>query len=1178
MNGFRRYRWFIIPAFILLSLASILFIPAASKPIVSYAIEALLGHRFYINEYYFNPNRLQLNGRFDDNSTIVVHATDLLFAHRHAVVTLRSNARLFSNAAHAELPNIPFHAQADYRDGNLTLDAKALNGTLEAQMDVKSLHYSYFIANLDIATFLTLQEMPLYASGTLDAQGMGYASNDFLQDVNITSNNINLNSPLTEQLHLSSLQAPVAVDSSLHFQFVTGTLLKVSATESSKPLSLKLHEATYDIQTGAWTLNAFISNNSITDIPVKHVDILALGTMNKDDISTNAVIETETYRGSLSNLIYHFEQQHLVSDYRLATLSPKPLNLMGKNALFGHIDYTPKTVSATTSNEKLGVPLEITYKTDNLAVISNNIALAPLLEIGNIEPYANANLNFSVHIDMRKKQPAIEAKVSTENLMPSAALAGDINLSTPLRGELTVSTGSDQNYHSRLSLTSPFFKQLDVQAQLDPKRLTADIKGNGSELKLPFYQTETLKLSAMADFNRSRISDVQLETPYSIVKVPLFDYGKDMHGSLTYSIGGLNRFFKDANASLRADGNATVSRSGKRLHALLHTRHLGTYTLNIDGSSGTLKGDGLALQPVLSAIGYPQMLKGGLSLDGTLSPGILTLNLHSDRVILLEELNTTLRPFALDTTVDVARCSSRYMGKVTVSTPYERLELSALDLDLFARRFGANYMLRFDDTAHSAIRLPSDIIGNRLRFKGKISLTPAQQNITLKSDPIELAPSIHALLDANATTPLPVTVDINASHTKEHLALESRISSPYFTVRPLNASYDLNQSYLALSAYVETDRYLGDTALDFNGTFDKNSTMLKDGELELEAGGNRLDLKQLTVNPSKHAFKSDIDLLIAPLNPNANSSNAHLFGDVNISYPAISGTLTTNSFGGTLSAQINEALFYAKADNLDLATSAAFFTPNAPLDKGKLDARILLDTPALLEQNLSGLKGGIDITARDVLIEGIEFDSYLETLRNTQDLSLFQGSVGDLPIIRSVKNIPSDIVNTKKIQTHIANARAAIALKNSLATCEDCALATDTHRLAFAGDINISSQRFSHFYFGLIDHEGCPYFVQQIKGPLEKPQVNVAASGVKVVGGAVVSLASNVTDAASWLTGAVYKLTSATGEIISYVPLAGGAVDKTLNTVTGTLDSSVKTVSGCTPFYLGSVPHPSETK
>jgi hypothetical protein len=108
----------------------------------------------------------------------------------------------------------------------------------------------------------------------------------------------------------------------------------------------------------------------------------------------------------------------------------------------------------------------------------------------------------------------------------------------------------------------------------------------------------------------------------------------------------------------------------------------------------------------------------------------------------------------------------------------------------------------------------------------------------------------------------------------------------------------------------------------------------------------------------------------------------------------------------------------------------------------------------------------------------------------------------------------------------------------------------------------------------LLKPDGCPYFIQKINGSLYDPEVNLAESGIKVIGGAVVSTISNVTEAAELITGIIFEITSATGKAIQYVPVAGKPAEETLKSVTGTLHGTVKRVSGCTPFYLGTVPHP----
>jgi len=51
-------------------------------------------------------------------------------------------------------------------------------------------------------------------------------------------------------------------------------------------------------------------------------------------------------------------------------------------------------------------------------------------------------------------------------------------------------------------------------------------------------------------------------------------------------------------------------------------------------------------------------------------------------------------------------------------------------------------------------------------------------------------------------------------------------------------------------------------------------------------------------------------------------------------------------------------------------------------------------------------------------------------------------------------------------------------------------------------------------------------------------------------------------------------VSSAAGDVVSYVPIAGDTADKTLKGVSGYLHGTTKTFSGCTPFYLGTIPPP----
>jgi hypothetical protein len=422
---------------------------------------------------------------------------------------------------------------------------------------------------------------------------------------------------------------------------------------------------------------------------------------------------------------------------------------------------------------------------------------------------------------------------------------------------------------------------------------------------------------------------------------------------------------------------------------------------------------------------------------------------------------------------------------------------------------------------------------------------------------------------------MPVSIDLNASRQGESADVNAAVVSDYFTLSPVHASYRQKTSAFSLEALLNTGLKIGRTFARFKGTVEGGS--VSQGTLSVTAGAQKLEVTGLQINPEKKDFDADIKLALAPLDAPKTSKRAMLYGSIH-TRPQMHASLYSESFEGNISAVMNDTLLIVHAVRLSIPQLLHFVSEAPRLTEGTLSADIILNSPPILEGNLSRLSGGIDLRAQNLRIEGIDIDSYLETLRNTQDLSLFQGSLFELPIVRSVKSLPQGLLSKDAIRTVITQARFAASVSDGILVCEDCAAATPTHRVAFAGDIDLTTRRFKHFYAALLNPKGCPYFMQRINGTLDNPRVDLAESGVKVIGGAVVSLASNVTDAADWLTGIIYRVTSATGEVLRYVPIAGKAADSALNTVSGTLHGVTGSVTGCTPFYIGVIPPPSAKK
>jgi len=211
-----------------------------------------------------------------------------------------------------------------------------------------------------------------------------------------------------------------------------------------------------------------------------------------------------------------------------------------------------------------------------------------------------------------------------------------------------------------------------------------------------------------------------------------------------------------------------------------------------------------------------------------------------------------------------------------------------------------------------------------------------------------------------------------------------------------------------------------------------------------------------------------------------------------------------------------------------------------------------------------------------MFLDGVELDSTIDTLRNSQDLNLFQGNLGDLPLIRSVKDIPSDLTSKEANSTHFSHIRFLTDVNKTGLHCSDCAVATEENLIVIKGGINLQTQTFNEMYVGMLFPNNCAYFIQQIDGNLSDPQVKLAAAGFKVIGGAAKSLVGNIGTVVDFGAGVIKKTGDAVGGAASYVPVVGEKTDAALTTITDAPKSGTTSMTKCTPFYTGSIRHPKQ--
>ena len=1162
---------------LILAAAAVMFVPPVGQWLVREAAAHFLGHRLHITSWRLGPTRFRFEGVFDDNSTVELDAFNLLSGERSAILRMNADATLFSQITGTPLPRLPFQAQARYRGERVRLEAALLGGTLAADMNLSSLRYRYRLNRVSVERYLADRHLPPYASGELTAEGNGSAVFPFPQKINLISNNFKLQKPLTEAAGLASLPDVLDLNLSDTFRFDTRQGIRTSFRIDSALFSFSGDDLRYQVPTGAFTTPLTFVNRGVEEIPLRNVTAVGIGNIDADTVSGNYIVTADDYLLILDRLDYRFDAAEADGRFRFSTLSETPVNLTGANALKGSFHIKRNELEAKLGTSSMPEPLRIVGKGSRLSVISNNIPVQALFSVVNRETLFEGTVGLEGRIDLNTTPPAVDFRLRSDGLRPNRdmPLARELNLTGPVALDLRVH--SDRAlYLASLDIDSQILRTGNTTLRYDASTKKAHLKSRLTDIALPGFHSRRLVLNARADFNRSLLTDVSLSGEHETFSLPSFRFGEETGGDFSWRVGRLDRFFPDADASAVFEGTGSVGRRGKAVAAVLKTNLLGKIDIAVENNATALTASGLRLQRLSVLLGRPVPVSGTLALDARLDRRSALLTLHSKQLHPREPLRGVLRPFPLDVRVDLARCGKRFFGRTTLGTGPDTVRFDSVDLDLHRRVVSGSWSLHVADLARSAVVFP-DALADRLALEGDLKADADAQFFSLRSTEMFLSEKIHRTLDANASGPLPLAVDLNATRRDSRLSLRADIDSEPAALHRLHLYHDAAASRLTLESDIRLNRRPKEVGLSVSGRFDGNGTFDRASVIARTATAE-LNISNLYANAADRDFHADVSLTLEPLSPQSGVQEKATVTGRFRTRPSPKAVMETTSFGGPFVVRFDENNLMASVRDLDVHRLANFVTETPLLHRGRIDGDIRLGSRALTENNLSALNGKIDLHLHDFLLKGIALDDYLATLRNAQDFSLFQGSFSELPIIRSIKNVPRDLLAESNLTTVIPVGRIDIDIHGGIATCVDCAAATDRFRVAFAGDVNLTSRRFGYFYFALLNPEGCPYFTQRIRGPLDRPQINIAESGIKVVGGAIVSVASNVTDAANWLTGTLYKITSKTGEVISYVPVAGSLTDQTLNAVSGSLHSATGTVSGCTPFYLGSVPHPGTKK
>jgi len=1145
-----------------------LFVPPVTEVIVEKALSYFLKVDADISRAKLSYAGFYAIGRLDHNDSFVLSVTPHGFSEAMAILHYDGNVHTFSNVATVELPRIAAIVNATFMTESQRLDVNAsvLDGTLKGYLSLEEMAYAYTITDLNVSSYQQKQThpwytLPVYASGLLSAQGGGIIESPYTVGFTLQSRNLQLEENTTALL-FPRKNGPLPLNLEINGSVNTDALF-TDISLSSSLMTLQAKSFHYDFNASCFNLDLALVNHDKQIAPIDHAALELNATITKETLDALFTLLVDDYRLDGKQMKYNIEAGALDLEYRLTSLAKKPLYLQGDYAIFGDLNYRDGALSVSAGSKALNGPVSATLKANRFAMISSNINLEALQKMINFDFVVRGSAAFKAEADLG---------FSSDNLALPKKYGKDIGLKDTLQITLTAKNEPKGDIRLIPTLKSNI-GSIDESALHYVKasqRLFFNI--NAKRLSLPGYRASHLNLRGAYRLKTGTLEKTRLSTPYEKIILRNAEISdKSVTATIDFQINRLDRF-GDLNRDYNLSAESKLSYTPKKSKVSLNSPQLGTLSVIYTDPVLKVSGNGLDVEELMRLTGQPLALQGDLVYTLQYSPSMIKATITAEQIRAQGPLEHLMRPFVLDAGASLRfKGNNRFSGNISVTTGNERAEISGLLADIAKKEVKAHYVVDVKELENSSYVLPSELKGP-LQLSGEF-VHKDRQYLTLDVVGFRLPEAWHRKLDKNATSYLETNASLQAQNDSGLLHLNGDLQNSLLRLQLHKSSFDIGSGAFMLNSSLKTKLWLKDSNISASGNYNTERLFVAGATIDTQQ--ETIDINDLYYSDQNLSTGYRAKLKEYPGAPYQGS--AEIYGRV-ATQPALYAILESNSLGGDLKASLTEKELNVNARDVAVSKLIAFSGKKLPITQGRLNASVSIGADSLRKDDRSTLQGITDINITDTVIENLALDDSLKTLRESQDLSLFQGSLTELPIIRSITDIPTKLRSENVKSTHIREMRLSTSIDHAMLSCKDCALSTDANLIAAQGDINLSSKQFGTFYVGLLHPTNCAYYVQQVKGDLKRPEVELARAGFNLISGAAISLVGNIGSAVDLGAGIVKKSGEIVGDVAGYVPLIGKTTEKTLTKVTDKPKEITAKATECTPFYSGSVKHPKPLK
>lgn len=293
----------------------------------------------------------------------------------------------------------------------------------------------------------------------------------------------------------------------------------------------------------------------------------------------------------------------------------------------------------------------------------------------------------------------------------------------------------------------------------------------------------------------------------------------------------------------------------------------------------------------------------------------------------------------------------------------------------------------------------------------------------------------------------------------------------------------------------------------------------------------KTELKGLTINAKNLSIADTPGGLIRVLSFTGNMDCRELYvkdlkiaavrGGVKIDKGMISLTpLTLNVFGGNGEGDAFGDM--SKADavyrlnlkvlKIDFKKFSEYFKMNNVIG-GKSDLFVAVTIKE--REGLSLLKeteGTVAIEGRNLTIYSMDLDQVLTKYETSQKFNLVD--LGAFFVAGPLSTVALKGFRYGDLFVHAHGGHGTVTklvsrwrIKHGKAEALDCALATQHHRIALKGMLNLVSEHYENVTVAILDEKGCAKFKQPISGPFGSPEIGTVST-IESMAGPIVSLYS----------------------------------------------------------------------